>query len=168
MRGRTIFVVAALLTAAFAGCVGDAEDDDASSTNENTTIDTEPERDFTEFSDSGTFTSVGAGGPSVSTGGKSSTSWNVPANTTILYLNVTVEKMQNETSQAGEVSFQYGNECETNNNVVSCEHSDSTENGEAKIVHQGPATGNWEIHFFSENDAGDVSWNFTAAMGVLE
>lgn len=152
MRWRAL--LAALLVLA-AGCLSpDSEDaapsDDAQEPGSST--------DWETVTRSGTVSGVGTPAGSVSQGGGNTATWTVPEDTRILYLNVTAD--------GGELSIEYGPDC-TTEDAVECGNEATTEDGEARLVHEGPTAAGWEAYFFLENDAGEVDWELTATVGVV-
>ena len=108
---------------------------------------------------SGTVTGVGTPAGSVSQGGGNMAAWNVSDTARVLYINVTTE--------GGELSIEYGPDCNTQD-TVECGNNATTEDGQARLVHEQPTPGSWEAYFFLETDAGEVDWELAATMGVVD
>lgn len=153
MRWSLLLVGLLVVTA---GCLGMDDEDVGTDTDG---AETGPTTSWETVTRSGTVSGVGTPAGSVSQGGGNMAAWSVPGDTRILYLNVTAE--------GGELSIEYGPDCNTED-TVECGNEASTEDGEARLVHEQPNATGWEAYFFLENDAGEVDWELTATMGVLE
>lgn len=163
MRGRLLVLVAVLGLAA--GCLG-GDDDPGTPTSEPSEGTDDPVRVWETVERSGTVTGAGIAGTGVSQADGNSVSWQAPSNSTILYLNITAEQAANDTGPAGQLSVEYGPNCETGD-TVSCDYNTTTENGQALEVVEAPAGGTWEAFFFAENNAGEIDWTLTARMDAV-
>lgn len=155
---RWSLVLAAALLIVSTGCVG-SQDEGQNRPDVGPEEDQGPRTSWETVTREGTVSGVGTPAGSVSQGGGNMAAWNVPENSRILYLNVTAE--------GGELSVEYGPDC-TTEDTVQCGNQASTEDGEVRLVHEQPNATGWEAYFFIENDAGEVDWELTATMGVLE
>lgn len=153
MRWSALLAALLVLTT---GCLSPGSEDAAPSDDDAE----EPDRstEWDTVTRSGTVSGVGTPAGSVSQGGGNTATWTVPEDTRVLYLNVT--------SEGGELSIEYGPDC-TTEDTVECENEATTEDGEARLVHEAPAAAGWEAYFFLENDAGEVDWELTATTGVV-
>lgn len=155
MRWSAALAVVLLVTA---GCLG-STDEDSLRTADDDTEDGAPTTTWETVTRSGTVTGAGTPAGSVSQGGGNQATWTVPQDARIMYLNLTAD--------GGELSMEYGPDCNTED-TVECEHSASTENGELAEVVEDPAASGWEAYLFLENDVGEVDWQLQATIGVLD
>jgi hypothetical protein len=155
MRWSVLLAAALIVTT---GCVGMQDDGGAATGTDDAGEDPGPATTWETVTRSGTVSGAGTPAGSVSQGGGNMATWSVPEDTRILYLNLTTE--------GGELSMQYGPDCNTED-TVECEYQTTTEDGEAREIVEDPAAGSWEAYLFIENDAGEVDWELTATMGVV-
>lgn len=156
MSMRWAVLIGALLVLT-AGCLGSSDDDGPTDTQPDVEEDEGPSTQWETVDRSGTVTGVGTPAGSVSQGGGNTATWTVPSDTRIMYLNVTAD--------GGELSIEYGPDCNTED-TVECQYQASTEGGEAQEVLEDPAASGWEMYFFLQNDAGEVDWTLEATVGV--
>jgi hypothetical protein len=155
MRWSAVLAALLLVTA---GCLGSSDDDGVPSA-DGDDEDTGPQTTWETVTRSGTVSGAGTPAGSVSQGGGNMATWTVPQDTRIMYLNLTAE--------GGELSMQYGPDCNTED-TVECEYQTTTEDGEAREIVEDPAADGWEAYLFIENDAGEVDWELTATMGAVD
>lgn len=155
MRWSAVLAAVLLVTA---GCLGSTDEDSIPSADDDTE-DEDPRTTWETVTRSGTVTGAGTPAGSISQGGGNQATWSVPQDTRTLYLNVTAD--------GGQLSIDYGPDCNTQD-TVQCEHSASTEDGEARLVHEMPNATGWEAYVFIQNNAGEVDWQLQATMGVVQ